>query len=53
MTLPEYGGNVTFAQIERLAEAFSTRKIDLGIDRGVSSDPSVAPYIVVREAAIP
>lgn len=42
-----YGGGLTFEKLAKVSEKFGTTKIDLGIDHGCASDPSVDPYIIV------
>lgn len=42
-----YDGDLTFEKLAKLSEAFGTTRIDLGIEKGCASDPSVDPYIVV------
>lgn len=46
-TVIRYHGDLAFETLDRIAICFGTRRIDLGVDTGCASDPSVDPYIIV------
>ena len=41
------GFKLTFEVLEAISKAFGTNRIDLGVDRGCPSDPSMDPYLIV------
>lgn len=49
----DYGGEVTFAILDRLSKAFQTQEIDLSIDRGCPSDPGAEACIIVKNPVVP